>query len=196
MATFDAIQKQLIQAQQRENDKKWLTAVKKEMEMGIDFTKGYTSPEEMLQAWQHGQNAPPRSRGEWENRLLRQKGEGAPSWLLHPAPLTQPELKETSQEPRQWNLTTVKRCVVTRQEYHHYGSVEAVLKVKGFPADGAPGDGLILISWFDTKEGCAYYELCRPVDQGELLKYMQEQFHAQPEGMGEYERAITLEGEE
>lgn len=105
-------------------------------------------------------------------------------------PLTvPPPLTETPQEPRQWNLTTIKRCRVTREEYQYWGCIEEVLRQKGFPST-TPEDGTILLSWFDQAEGAAYYELARAQDPGELARYMLDHFQpAQPSGV---ERVIEF----
>ncbi len=99
-------------------------------------------------------------------------------------------LHEADQTPRQWNLITIKRCIVTREEFHYYGGLSQVLAIKGFPTS-SPENGDLMISWFDSKNGVAYYELCRVQDQKELLKYMQESFVQQSEEEGG--RAISLE---
>ena len=173
--------------------------------------QGYTSPEEMMAhfaqqhaARLHGANELARAQEQIERarqrcaqRPLEQRSEGGPMSfdpLAHPftpAPSSQaPTLQDTSQEPRQWNLTTVKRCIVTRAEYQYYGSVETVLQQKGFPTK-APEDGSILLSWFDQESGCAFYELARVQNKGELMSYMVEHFHPhREEGV---ERLIQFE---
>ena len=162
----------------------------------------YDSPEEMLAQWVQKHRQHKTARQEAYDRLKQMReGEKQRPSPHHDSPVAfsflassftsqpSPPLQESDQTPRQWNLMTLKRCVVTRAEFQHYGHVEAVLKKKGFPTQ-APDDGSLLISWFDSKEHCAYYELCRVQDKGELLTYMHEQFvKDDPETM---ERMISL----
>ncbi len=141
--------------------------------------RGFDSPEAMFAAW----------RGRQRRYAVRDTEMTQAAGATHITPPA-PGLAETSQEPRQWNMVTIKRCTVTMAEYRYYGTVETVLQQKGFPA-GVPEDGTILLSWFDQAEGTACYELARMQDQGELTAYMLEHFKPQQdEGL---ERTIAFE---
>ena len=152
------------------------------------LTGGYASPEEMFEAFKARF---PDLEHAWQVRAQHEQALGrvTPTRPLGFA-LPLPPVAETSQVPRQWNMVTIKRCTVTMQEYRYYGSVETVLQKKGFPA-GVPEDGTILLSWFDPKEGTAYYEVARMQDQGELTAYMLA--HFKPQAEAGVERPIEFE---
>ncbi len=147
---------------------------------------GYDSPEAMFAAWQEGRGH--QHTGTLPVGMVRQSLIPRVQGMGPSAPA--PPSQETNQTPRQWTMVTIKRCTVTQAEYRYWGTVEAVLQTKGFPA-GVPEDGTILLSWFDQAEQMAYYELARMQDQGELAAYMLE--HFKPRQDGGVERTIEFE---
>ena len=157
--------------------------------------RGYGSPEAMLEAFQANRHQGRLAQAHSARHRLAEVG--WPSPLLSPfacaAFSEAPALEPTSQASRQWNLVTIKRCVVTRAEFQYWGSIETVLQKKGFPTK-APEDGTVLLSWFDQASSCAFYELARVQDQRELTNYMLE--HFQPLTEEGVERLITFPDEE
>lgn len=167
MANMKAIEKQLIEAQKREIERK------KEK-------KGYASPEEMMATFkgQHeGIDKYLQNEDVWKDTISTWDLSGSRVYDEELSRQFSPKIqeKESDQTPRAWNLVTLQRCRVTQRELYVYRTIEAVLHAKGFPTH-VPDDGTLLVSWFDMSDKCAYYELCRVQDKKEMARYIQEKF--------------------
>ena len=159
--------------------------------MGPDYEKrGYNSPEQMLEAFfQRADNMHAINNGRYDLHFDYSYLQTLPSIpFIEKAPLP----LELDQSPRQWNLITLKRCVVTKEEFRYYGSIQSILERKDFPTQ-PPSDGTLIISWFDESTMCAYYELCKVQDKGEMMEYMLKAFQGEREDGEESERSIYFE---